>query len=296
MRILVTGATGLIGSALVPRLTAAGHEVLRLVRSEPAGNDEVRWDPEERRIDAASLEGIDAAVHLAGESLMGRWSEGKKRRILKSRVDGTLLLCETLAGLESPPKVLVASSAVGYYGEKGEQPLGESAPAGEAFLSEVCRQWEAATKPAAKKGIRVVNLRTAPVLTPQGGALGQMLLPFRLGVGGVLGSGRQYFPWVSFDDALGAIEHCLTTDSLQGPVNLASPQSVTNREFTKTLGRVLRRPTVIPLPAFALRIMFGQMADEMLLMSTRVEPAKLVESGYSFRFPELEGALRHVLG
>jgi len=296
MKVLVTGSTGLIGSALVPYLTASGHEVVRLLRGERQGEAEVGWNPEAGTIDAAGLEGLDGVVHLAGESVEGRWTEEKKRRILKSRVNGTLLLCETLAARERPPRVLVASSAVGYYGDRGDEVLREESRSGSAFLSEVCRQWEGATKPAAQKGIRVVNLRTAPVITTKGGPLARMLTPFRLGVGGVIGSGEQYFPWIAMDDLTGAFEHCLLTESLVGPVNAAAPQAVTNREFTKTLGRVLRRPTVFPLPAFAVRLMFGEVADEMLLPSARVEPAKLTGSGYAFRFPELEGALRQALG
>jgi uncharacterized protein (TIGR01777 family) len=295
MKVLVTGSSGLVGSALVPHLTAAGHEVVRLVRGE-RGEGEIGWDPEAGTIDAAALEGLDGVVHLAGESIMGRWSSRKKRRILKSRVNGTLLLAEALASLEQPPQVLVASSAVGYYGNRGGEVLREESRPGSTYLSEVCRQWEAATEPASARGIRVVNLRTAPVLTRAGGPLAQMLTPFRLGVGGVIGGGEQFFPWIAIDDEVGAIEHCLTTDSLEGPVNGAAPQAVTNREFTKTLGRVLRRPTVFPLPAFVVRLMFGEVADEMLLASARVEPARLVASGYGFRYPELEGALRHLLG
>ncbi|MEX0799800.1 MAG: TIGR01777 family oxidoreductase [Dehalococcoidia bacterium] len=296
MKVLVTGASGLVGSALVPFLTGRGHQVVRLVRAEPRGEDEVRWDAAAGEIDAARLEGLDAVVHLAGESIAGRWSAARKERILDSRVAGTRVLAETLAGLQRPPGVLVSSSAVGYYGDRGDETLTEDSSSGSLFLSEVCRQWEAATEPAARKGIRVVILRTAPVLAAAGGPLAQMLLPFRLGLGGPIGGGKQYFPWIAIDDIAGAYHHALTAESLSGPVNAVAPGQVTNREFTKTLGRVLGRPSVFPLPAFAARLALGEMARELLLASARVEPAKLVASGYKFAFPELESALRRLLG
>lgn len=297
MKVLITGSTGLIGSALVPFLTAGGHEVTRLVRSEPReGGSEFQWDPDAGEIDPGAFAGTDAVVHLAGENISGRWTEAKKARILESRVGGTRTVAQALAGLSEPPKVLVGSSAVGYYGDRGDEVLAEESSSGSLFLSEVCRQWEAATEPAAKKGIRVVNLRTAPVLTPAGGPLAQLLTPFRLGLGGVVGSGRQYFPWITIDDLIGAIHHALITDSVRGPVNAAAPQQVTNHEFTKTLGRVLGRPTLFPLPAFAARLAFGEVADELLLASQRVEPVRLLASGYRFRFSDLEAALRHLLG
>jgi uncharacterized protein (TIGR01777 family) len=298
VRVLVSGSSGLVGSALIPFLTDAGHQVVCLVRSQPKDEaSEVRWDPEAGDIDAAGLEGLDAAVHLAGESIAaGRWTAAKKDRILESRVKGTRLLAEALAGLEQRPKVLVSASAVGYYGDRGEETLSEDSASGSAFLSEVCRQWEAATEPAAEAGIRVVNLRFGVMLSTAGGALPRLLTPFRLGVGGRLGSGKQFMPWIVLADVVGAILHALTTETLRGPVNAVAPQAITNREFTKTLGRVLGRPTLFPMPTCAARLAFGQMADELLLASLRVEPAKLLASGYRFRFPELEGALRHLLG
>jgi uncharacterized protein (TIGR01777 family) len=297
MKILVSGSTGLIGSALIPFLTTGGHEVGRLVRSQPQeGGSEFRWDPDAGQIDPAAFVGVDAVVHLAGENISGRWTEAKKARILESRVKGTRTVAQALAALGEPPGVLVSSSAIGYYGDRGDEVLTEESGAGSLFLSEVCRQWEAATEPAGTKGIRVVNLRTAPVLTPAGGPLAQLLTPFRLGLGGVIGSGRQYFPWIAIDDIIGAIHHALITESLSGPVNAAAPQQVTNREFTKTLGHVLGRPTLFPLPAFAVRLAFGEVADELLLASQRVEPVRLLASDYTFRFPDLEGALRHLLG
>ena len=298
MKVLLSGSSGLVGSALIPVLADGGHQVARLVRSQPRDEvSEVRWDPEAGDIDAAGLKGVEAAVHLAGESIAaGRWTAAKKKRILESRVAGTRLLAEALAGLEQRPKVLVSASAVGYYGDRGEEALTEESGSGSAFfLANVCRQWEAATEPAADAGIRVVSLRFGVILSGAGGALPRLLTPFRMGVGGRLGSGNQFMSWIALDDAVGAILHTMGTESLRGPVNAVAPQAITNREFTKTLGRVLGRPTVFPLPAFAARLAFGEMADELLLASQRVEPAKLLASGYQFRFPELEAALRHLL-
>jgi hypothetical protein len=299
MKVVVSGSSGLVGSALVPFLTDAGHQVVRLVRSQPApGASEVRWDPDSEEINKAALEGVEAAVHLAGESIAaGRWTAAKKARIQESRAKGTRLLAEALAGLEQRPNVLVSASGVHYYGDRGDEALTENSGSGSAmFLSNVCRQWEAATEPAAGAGIRVVNLRFGVILSTAGGALPRLLTPFRLGVGGRLGSGKQFMPWIGLDDVTAAILHTLTTETLRGPVNAVAPQAVTNREFTKTLGRVLGRPTLFPMPACAARLAFGQMADELLLASLRVEPAKLLASGYRFRFPDLEGALRHLLG
>ena len=297
MNVLVTGSSGLVGSALVSQLKGDGHTVTRLVRSRRgAGEAQVIWDPEAGTIDAPSLEGLDAVVHLAGESIAaGRWTATRKARILESRVKGTRLLAEALAGLRERPKVLVSASAVGYYGDRGEEALREESASGSGFLAEVCRQWEAAAAPAAQAGIRVVHPRFGVILSRAGGALPRLLLLFRFGLGGRLGSGQQFMSWIALDDAVGAICHALTCDDLQGPANTASPTPVRNHEFTKTLGRVLRRPTVFPLPAFAARLALGQMADEMLLASQRVEPAKLLGSGYEFAFPDLDGALRHLL-
>ena len=296
MHILVTGATGLVGSALVPFLTTGGHRVTRLGRSQ-AGEGAVQWDPEAGVLNGADLEGLDAVVHLAGENIAGgRWTAAQKARIRDSRVKGTGLLCETLARLDRPPKTLVCASAIGYYGDRGDETLTEASAPGSGFLPEVGRAWESATEPAARKGIRVVNLRFGVVLSAKGGALAKMLLPFRMGAGGTLGDGCQYMSWIAMDDAVGAIHHALTTDALRGPANAVSPQPVTNREYTKTLGRVLRRPTVFPMPAFAARLAFGEMADALLLSSQRVAPERLKETGYAFRFPDLEGALRHALG
>ncbi|MEE8302600.1 MAG: TIGR01777 family oxidoreductase [Candidatus Tectomicrobia bacterium] len=297
MDILVTGSTGLLGSTLTPILTAGGHHVTRLVRSTPRpGEAEVEWNPATGSIATPGLEGLDVVVHLAGENIAtGRWTHEKKVKIRHSRVQGTRILCEALAQLANPPKVLVSASAIGYYGDRGDDMLRETSRPGTDFLAHVCRDWEAATAPAAQRGIRVVHLRIGVILSRAGGALAKMLGPFTMGVGGVVGSGQQYMSWIAIDDVIGAIHHVLITESLQGPVNVVAPQAVTNREFTKTLGRVLVRPTLFPMPAFAARALFGDMADALLLASTRVEPARLQETGYEFRYPDLEGALRHLL-
>jgi uncharacterized protein (TIGR01777 family) len=296
MNILVTGASGLIGSALIPLLTTDGHHITRLVRSQPRPGDmAVQWDPARGSIDAGKLEGVEGVVHLAGEAISERWTAEKKARIRDSRVKGTRLLCDTLAQLPTPPKVLVCASAIGYYGDRGAEVLTEESASGVGFLAEVCRAWEGATEPARQKGIRVVNLRFGVVLSTAGGALAKMLPPFRMGMGGILGSGKQYISWITLDDAIGAIRHALLTEPLQGPANAVAPQPVTNEEFTKTLGKVLGRPTLVPLPAFAARLMFGEMANELLLASARVQPAKLRATEYTFRYPDLEAGLRHLL-
>lgn len=293
MNVLVSGSRGLIGSALVIVLMNEGHSVVRLTRSEDGG---VRWDPSAGTIDAARLEGIDAVVHLAGESVVGRWTAAKKARIRDSRVRGTRLLAETLAGLPRPPRVMVSASASGYYGDRGNELLREESAPGTNFLAGVCQEWEAAADPVREAGVRVVHPRFGLVLSAESGALGTPLPIFKVGVGGKIGSGRQYWPWVAIDDVVGAILHVLAIESLEGPINVAVPDPPTNAEYTKTLGRVLNRPTIFPLPAPVARVALGQVADELLLASQRVEPAKLRESGYQFRYPELERALRHLLG
>jgi uncharacterized protein (TIGR01777 family) len=299
MNVLVTGSTGLVGSALVRELSGREHDVMRLVRpsTEGGGKGEARWDPESGILSLDKSRGMDAVVHLAGENIAGHaWTPERKATIKDSRVKGTRLLCEALLRLERPPGTLVCASATGYYGDRGDEVLREESPPGEGFLAGVCREWEEATGAASRRGIRVVNLRIGMVLSTEGGALARMIPAFRAGAGGRIGSGKQYMSWIALSDLVGVILYALAADSLSGPVNAVAPGSVTNREFTKGLGRVLGRPTVAFLPAFAARLLFGEMADGLLLASARVEPAKLLSSGYRFRFPELEGALRHVLG
>jgi uncharacterized protein (TIGR01777 family) len=295
MNVLISGATGLIGSALAQELKDGGHSITRLTRS-PKGENDVRWDPDAGTIDG-SLAGTEAVVHLAGESIAeGRWTASKKERIMESRKKGTRLLAEAIAGLPTPPRVMVSASAVGYYGDRGNELLREDSGPGSDFLAEVCKAWEAAADPAREAGIRVVHPRFGIVLSPKGGALGTTLPIFKLGGGGRIGSGRQWWSWVALDDVVGAILHALEDDSVEDPVNVGSPNPLTNAEYTKVLGRVLNRPTVFAVPAPAIRIAIGGMADALLLASQRVEPVKLKETVYHFRYPELEGALRHLLG
>jgi uncharacterized protein (TIGR01777 family) len=298
MHVLVTGSTGLVGSALASFLTTGGHRVTRLVRSKPRpGTAEVQWQPAEGRLATDAFKDVDAVVHLAGENLAtGRWTAEKKARIRDSRVQGTRLLCETLAQLPNPPRVLVSASAIGYYGDRGAELLREASGPGPGFLAEICHAWETATAPAVQRGIRVVQLRFGIILSPAGGALAKMLLPFKMGAGGRIGAGQQYMSWIALDEVLGVIHHALVTASLHGPVNAVAPHPVSNREFTTTLGQLLRRPTLVPLPSFAAQFAFGEMADALLLASTRVEPARLLETGYVFHYPDLEDALRHLLG
>ncbi len=298
LKIVVSGSTGLVGSSLIPFLTSGGHDVARLVRRAPR-TGEIHWDPIAGHLDPAQLEGVDAVVHLAGENLGARWSSVRKHAIRDSRVRGTRLLAQTLSQLTRPPRVLVAASAVGIYGNRGDEVLSESSatlPTRPDFLVEVARDWEAATEPARAAGVRVVMLRSGLVLSPAGGVLGRMLPAFRMGVGGRLGSGRQWMSWIAIDDAIGVIHHALITEGLSGPVNATAPYPVTNREFAATLGRVLGRPAIFPVPATALRLAFGEMADVALLAGARVVPARLVRSGYRFRHEQLEGALGFVLG
>jgi uncharacterized protein (TIGR01777 family) len=295
MRTLITGSHGLIGSALVPFLERQGREVVRLVRSTP-GEGEVHWDPTEGGIDASGLGGCEAVVHLAGESVVGRWTRAKRDRIRKSRVKGTRLLCDALAELESPPRVVVVASGVGYYGAGRDDTVDEGTPPGEGFLAQVCVAWEAAAGRAVQAGIRVVPMRLGMVLAAGGGALAKMLPAFRWGLGGVLGSGRQPVSWVAIGDVLRVVEFVLANDGLNGPVNVSAPDHVTNREFTRTLARVLRRWAPWRVPAFALRLAYGPMADEMLLNGVAARPARLLDAGFRFEWPDLEGAMRHVLG
>jgi uncharacterized protein (TIGR01777 family) len=298
MKILVSGSTGLVGSALVPLLTTSGHTVVRLTRgSKSKDPGTVSWDPEHGQIDARDFEGFDAVIHLAGENIASRrWSANQKIRIRDSRVVATNLLAKTLATLQHKPKTFICASAIGFYGNRGNEVCTEQSVPGDDFLAKVCRDWELATQAASDANIRVVNPRIGIVLSPAGGALGKMLTPFKLGVGGVLGSGKQFMSCVAIDDVVGAIQHCLVHEELQGPVNLVCPDPVTNHEFTKTLGRVLHRPTIFPAPAFVLKLALGEMAEALLLSSTRVMPDLLVKSGYKFRCPDVESSVRHVLG
>ncbi len=296
MHIAVTGASGLVGSELTPLLIANGHEVTRLVRREPSDEGLIRWDPLADAFDAHPLEGVDAVVHLAGENIgQGRWNAAKKQAMCDSRIRATRTLCEGLARMATPPRTLVCASAIGYYGERGDQSMTEDCPPGKGFLAELVRDWEQASKSAEDAGIRVVILRLGVLLSTKGGALAKMLTPFQLGVGGAVGGGKQYWSWMSIDDAAGVILHALQTDQLAGPVNAVAPNAETNAAFTKTLGAVLRRPTWLPMPACLARLALGEMADELLLTSTRVLPDKLIETGYEFRYPKLEDALRHLL-
>lgn len=298
MKVLVTGASGLVGAALVDFLHKSGHTVKKLIRSEWSKDLEgVAWDPDNGPYDPDELEGLDVVVNLAGESIAeGRWNEAKKDRIIKSRVLGTRHLVEAFKTLQIPPKVLINASAVGYYGSQGDTLLNENSPSGKGFLAEVCRQWEHVAEEAGKQGLRVVILRFGMILSPKGGALAKILTPFQLGMGGVLGDGNQYMSWIAIDDVIGIIYHAMTHSELSGPVNAVTPYPVTNKEFTKTLGSILHRPTLMHVPAFGLRFAYGEVADELLLASTRAEPRKLLEAEYHFLYPHLAEALHHVLG
>jgi hypothetical protein len=296
VNILVTGGSGFVGAALTARLRGAGHRVAILTRAPRSDPSTIGWDPVAGRLDAAAIAGFDAVVHLAGESIgAGRLTAARRRSIMDSRAGGTRLLAATLAGLKKPPAVLVSASGINLYGSRGDEVLREGSAAGTGFLAEVCRAWEAATTPVAAAGIRVVILRTGMVLAPDGGALARMLPLFRAGGGGVLGSGKQWWSWITRDDHLSVIERAIADPVLSGPVNAVSPGTVTNREFTHALGAALHRPTVIPAPAFALRLALGELADELLLASIRVTPGALSAIGFSFADPTLEGALRRML-
>lgn len=296
MRIAVTGSSGLIGSAVVARLEAEGHDVLRLVRSAATGPGQVQWDPSSGSIDAAALSGVDGAVHLAGEGIgTKRWTPAQKQKILDSRVKGTRLLAETLAALDPRPSVLVSGSAVGYYGLRGDEILTERSDPGSGFLAEVTQQWEAATLAAGQAGVRTVHLRTGIVLDSRGGALAKVLPLFRLGLGGKLGRGDQWWSWITLEDEARLIVHLLTED-VSGPVNATAPEPATNAEITKVLGRALHRPAVLPAPRLALRVAMGpELTEEVILAGQRALPVVAQESGFEFRHPHLEGGIRHVL-
>ena len=295
---LISGASGLLGSSLVPFLTTGGHRVIRLVRKSPLYDEnEVFWDPASGLLDLDGIENIDVVIHLAGESIgQGRWTKEKKKKIVESRNKSTSLIAEKIAKLDPLPKVLISASAIGYYGNRGDEPLTEEDTCGADFISGVCSEWEQAAAPVKIKGIRTVFLRIGITLTPLGGALNKLLLPFKLGLGGKLGPGNQYMSWIGIDDVIGAIYHVVSNNNIEGPINVVAPNPATNLEFTKTLGKVLSRPTLFSVPETAIKPAFGEMGREILLSSTRVIPNKLLATGYRFRNPDLEGTLRHLLG
>ena len=296
MKVAISGASGLIGTALRSSLTSDGHEVLALTRRASLPPVEtITWDVDKGRFDASGLEGVDAVIHLAGEPVAKRWNQARKKAIRQSRVRGTKLLVEGLKSLKNPPKLLLSASAVGFYGDGGDTELDESTPPGEGFLPDVCQEWEKTTMEALGLGIRAVCMRTGIVLSTKGGALGQMLLPFRLGLGGPLGSGKQWMPWVHIDDIVGAFRYVMANDDLVGTVNGTSPNPATNADFAKALGRALHRPAFLPTPAFGLKILFGEMA-QILLEGQRALPKKLLFAGYEFKYPDLSDALEDVIG
>ena len=298
LKIAITGASGLIGSALSTFLSCAGNEIKTLVRRRPRlDSPEIFWDPYRGELDKTSMESLDAVIHLAGENIgAGHWTPRRKEFIMESRIKGTQFLCETLAALKHPPKVLISSSAIGFYGDRGEEALTEDSAPGQGFLAKVCQAWEGATEPARQAGIRVVNVRTGIVLTSLGGALAKMLTPFQMGLGGVIGSGNQWMSWISLEDLVGIYHYLIHTETLSGAVNAVAPNPVTNREFTKTLGKVLKRSTIFPLPGFIVKALFGEMGQALLLEGQKVQPAKLISSGFSFLYPGLDSAFRWELG
>ncbi|MBI9077011.1 MAG: TIGR01777 family oxidoreductase [Desulfatibacillum sp.] len=297
MTIAISGASGMIGKTLVPFLTTGGHRVLKLVRREPSNPDEIFWDPARGKLNPQDLQGVDAIIHLAGDNIgQGSWTKKKKRLIIESRELGTGLLARAAAAMDPKPKVFLSASAIGYYGDRGDQVLTEQDGTGNLFISDVCDGWEKAAKPAVDAEIRTVFARIGVVLSPQGGALREFLPVFKLGLGGRIGKGKQYLSWIGIDDAVGSLFHLVCNENAQGPVNIVAPEPVTNGEFAKTLGRVLHRPAFLPVPAFAINLAFGEKGREVVLASVRVSAEKLLDSGYAFRYPSLETALRHMLG
>ncbi len=297
MRIAVTGSTGLVGTALVPVLRAAGHEVRRFVRTTPQpGSDELYWQPNEGRLDPSTLSGVEAVVHLSGENLGQRWTDAVRHRIRESRVRSTEVIATAMTLVEPRPGVLITASAVGIYGDRGDELLDERSTTGDDFLGRLGREWEGATAPAARAGIRVAHTRSGVMLSPDGGMLARVLPIFRMGAGGRIGSGKQWLSWVALPDALRAILFLLERDDISGAVNVVAPEAVTNAEFTRTLGKVLGRPTITIAPAFGLKLVYGEMADATILASQRADSRRLREAGFEFRFPRLEDALREVLG
>lgn len=298
MKVLITGASGLIGTALQKSFAAKGYEMLLTTRGEPKRPNQIRWtlDAPFHESDLERLEGLDAVIHLAGESIAGlRWTDDKKKAIRDSRVNGTHILVNALAGLKQKPGVFISASAMGFYGDRGDEILTEASPPGDGFLPSVCREWESESRRAEDIGIRTVLLRTSLILSKEGGALATMLTPFKLGVGGVVGSGKQWMSWISLEDVVNIVNLALEDERLRGAVNIASPNPVTNEQFTKTLGEVLYRPTIIPLPEFAVNLVFGEMGDALLIDSIRVEPTRLKEAGYEFKFTDLKSALENAV-
>lgn len=296
MKIAIAGSSGLVGSALIPILQSDGSQITRLVRSSPKPG-EIEWHPNQDKVSALSLEGFEAIINLAGENIAGgRWTDDQKRKIRDSRMNGTHLLSEAIAQMKSKPRVFICASATGIYGDRDDETLDEQSESGGGFLAGVCREWEQATQPASKAAVRVVNLRMGPILAREGGMLSKLLTPFKMGMGGKVGSGKQYISWVALDDAVNAIKLAIDDESIHGPINIVSPNPVTNEEFTKTLGHVLNRPTALAMPAFAARLAFGEMADEMLLASQRVLPKRLTQAGFQFQYPTLENAMRKYIG
>jgi uncharacterized protein (TIGR01777 family) len=293
-RVLMSGSSGLIGTALVRSLESSGFEVTRLVRGKPSASNQIAWDPK-RTLDPNLVSGFESVIHLSGESIIGRWTAAKKQKIVESRVLATRNFSEALAKAPQRPRLMISGSAIGFYGNRGDELLREESSSGTGFLPEVCREWEGATQAASAAGIRVAHIRTGIVLSREGGALQKMLLPFRLGVGGKIGSGRQWMSWISMDDMVGAVQHILKDESSQGPINMVAPNPVTNAEFTKSLASVLSCPAVFTVPAFAVRLAFGVMGEETSLGSQRVEPAQLVARGYVFQQPDLRRALDSIL-
>lgn len=295
MNILITGSSGLIGTALKESLASSGHGIFTMTRNQ-TGNKPFSWQPGENKINLDNSTPIDAVIHLAGANIAkGRWTKKRKQTILESRENGTRLLSNTLAGLKNKPKVFLSGSAIGFYGDTGTNTADETSPAGSGFLADVCEKWENAAQPAAAAGIRTVNMRIGVVLSPRGGMLKKLLLPFKLGLGGKTGNGKQFMSWAGIGEITNMIAFLLENDSVSGPVNLVSPTPTTNRTFTKTLGRVLKRPAIFPFPAFAARMVFGEMADALMLSGSRVVPKKLEEAGYRFSGKDLESTLRSLL-
>lgn len=296
MKIAIAGASGLVGSALIPILQSHGNQITRLVRSSPKPG-EIEWHPNQDEVSPQSLEGFETIINLAGENIAGgRWTDEQKRKIRDSRINGTHLLSEAVAKMNSKPGAFICASATGIYGDRDDETLDEQSESGGGFLAGVCREWEQATGPASKAGVRVVNLRMGPILAREGGMLSKLLTPFKMGMGGKVGSGKQYISWVALDDAVNAIKLAIDDESIHGPINIVSPNPVRNEEFTKTLGHVLNRPTALAMPAFAARLAFGEMADEMLLASQKVLPKRLTAAGFQFQYPTLESAMRKYVG